>query len=134
MHPSTCDAHFVSGVRQNLILSKFSKPLVLQPSAPSSSFPSQAFGTVGFEPNHAATSPCTFGEMDHSSHLYAQFGCFAPAASMVVSAQPVAPSTGTVVATLALLASSVFAWNGHEPEATTPSFWKSCTCTFASCQ
>ena len=67
--PSTCDAHLASGVRQNLILSKFSMPLVLQPSAPNNSLPSQAFGTTGFEPNHAATSPCTFGEIDHSSHL-----------------------------------------------------------------
>ena len=52
-----------SGVRQNLILSKFSMPLVLQPSAPSSSLFSQAAGTAGTEPNHAATSPCTFGVM-----------------------------------------------------------------------
>src|SRR6476661_10182278 len=107
-------------------------PLVLQPSAPSSSLPSQAFGTVGFEPKYAATSPCTFGDSDHSSHLYAQFGCFAPAASMVVSAQPVAPSTGTVDAIFCLFASAVFTWNGQEPEATTPSFWKSCTCWVAS--
>jgi hypothetical protein len=39
---------------------------------------------------------------------------------MVVSAQPVAPSAGTVVATFALFASSVFAWNGQDPEATMP--------------
>src|SRR5688572_22011121 len=109
-------------------------PFALQPSAPNNSLPSQAFGTTGFEPNQAATSPCTFGEMDHSSQRYAQLGCLAPVAIMVVSAQPVAPSAGTVVATFALLASSVLAWNGHEPDATTPSFWKSCTCTFASCQ
>src|SRR5262245_59540766 len=100
-------------------------PLVLHPSAPNKSLPSQAFGTTGFEPNHAATSPCTFGEIDHSSHLYAQFGWRAPVASMVVSAQPVAPSAGTVVATFALLASSVLAWNGHEPDATMPSDRKS---------
>ncbi len=53
---------------------------------------------------------------------------------MVVSAHPVAPSAGTVVATFALFASSVFAWKGQEPEATMPSFWKSWTCTLASCQ
>ena len=34
---SSCVAHLASGVRQNLILSKLSMPLVLQPSAPSSS-------------------------------------------------------------------------------------------------
>ena len=26
------------------------------------------------------------------------------------------------------------AWNGQEPDATTPAFMKSCICTFASCQ
>src|SRR6187401_1459205 len=100
-------------------------PFVLQPSAPNNSLPSQAFGTVGTEPNHAATSPCTFGEIDHSSHLYAQFGWRAPTAIIVVSAQPVAPSAGTVVAISALFASSVFAWYGHEPDAAMPSLRKS---------
>src|SRR5678816_2526285 len=134
MHASFCDAHFASGVRQNLILSKLSMPLVLQPSAPSSSLPVHAAGTTGTEPNHAATSPCTFGLIDHSSHLYAQFGCLAVACIIVVSAQPVAPSTGTVLAIGCLFATSVLTWNGHEPDATTPSLVRSCTCTFASCQ
>ena len=111
-----------SGVRQNQILSKFSKPLVLQPSAPSRSLPVQAAGTAGTEPNHEARSPCTFAFSDHSIHLYAQFGCLASVASIVVSAQPVAPSSGTVLAIGCLLATSVLTWNGHEPEATTPSF------------
>src|SRR6187455_961912 len=96
-------------------------PLTLQPSAPNNSLPSQALGTTGFEPNQAATSPCTLGEIDHSIHAYAQLGCLAP-------------SAGMVVATGCLFAVSVFAWNGQEPEATMPSVVKSWTCTLASCQ
>src|SRR4029453_9911603 len=96
MHASFCDAHFPSGVRQNLILSKLSMPLVLQPSARSSSLPLPPAGTTGTEPNHAATSPCTFGLIDHSSHLYAQFGCLALAGSIVGSPHPGAPPAGRV--------------------------------------
>src|SRR4030095_5186266 len=131
---SFCVAHFASGVRQNLILSKLSMPLVLQPSAPSSSFLSHAAGTTGTEPNHAATSPCTFALIDHSSHLYAQFGCLALACIIVVSAQPVAPSAGTVLAIGCLFAISVLTWNGHVLEATTPSLVMSSTCVVVSCQ
>src|SRR4029450_3872973 len=118
MHASFCVAHLASGVRQNLILSKLSMPLVLQPSAPSSSLPLHAAGTTGTEPNHAATSPCTFGLIAHSSHLEAPFGCLPRAASIVVSAHPVAPSPGPVLAIGCLFATSVLTWNGHEPEAT----------------
>ena len=46
-----------TGVRQKWILSKFSKPLIAQPSSVSSSLPVQAAGTDGTEPNHAARSP-----------------------------------------------------------------------------
>jgi len=58
----------------------------------------------------------------------------AVACSIVVSAHPVAPSAGTVLAIGCLLATSVLTWNGHEPDATTPSLVMSCTWTFASCQ
>jgi hypothetical protein len=53
---------------------------------------------------------------------------------MLVSAQPVTPSLGTVVAMGCLSAIRVLAWNGQEPEATTPSFLKSSIWTKASCQ
>jgi hypothetical protein len=43
----------------------------------------------------------------------------------VVSAQPVAPSAGIVLATGCWFATSVLTWNGHEPEATMPSLVKS---------
>src|SRR6187551_1773463 len=112
---SPCEAHFDSGVRQKWIFSKFSMPLVLQPSAPSSAWFSHAPGTAGTEPNHAATSPCTFGVSCQSSHLYAQFGCFALACIIVVSAHPVAPSAGTVLAIGCGFSPevSVFTWNGQ---------------------
>ncbi|MNC70232.1 hypothetical protein D3C75_1210200 [compost metagenome] len=54
--------------------------------------------------------------------------------TMLVSAQPVTPSLGTVVAMGCLSAIRVLAWNGQEPEATTPSFLKSSIWTKASCQ
>ena len=53
---------------------------------------------------------------------------------MVVSAQPVAPSSGTVEATGCLSAASRLTWNGQEPDATTPSFLKSSIWIIASCQ
>src|SRR5262245_54528924 len=114
--------------------SKLSNPLVLQPSGPRSALPSHAAGTAGTEPNQEARSPCTLALSDHSIHRYAQFGCFASVASIVVSAHPVAPSSGTVLAIGCLLATSVLTWNGQVLEATTPSFVKSCTWTFASSQ
>ena len=53
---------------------------------------------------------------------------------MVVSAQPVAPSSGMVEAMGFLSVASRLTWNGQDEEATTPSFLKSSTCTMASCQ
>ncbi len=51
---------------------------------------------------------------------------------MVVSAQPVAPSFGTVEPTLILPpARSALTWYGQEVEATTPSEVKSSTCAAA---
>lgn len=47
-------------------------------------------------------------------------GFFASLCTMLVSAQPVTPSLGTVVAIGCLSAIRVLAWNGQEPEATTP--------------
>ena len=46
--------------------------------------------------------------------MYAQFGCFACAESIHVSAQPVAPSFGIRSFTGALSAISVFVWYGHD--------------------
>ena len=51
---------------------------------------------AAFCPNQAARSPCTLALSDHSIHRYAQFGCLASVASMVVSAHPVLPSAGMV--------------------------------------
>src|SRR5260221_1721939 len=75
------------GVRQNLILSKLSIPLVAQPSLPSRSLALQASGTTGTDPNHAATSPCTFGSSECCIHKYSHCGCFAAVPSIVESAQ-----------------------------------------------
>ncbi|MNP41823.1 hypothetical protein D3C76_1355470 [compost metagenome] len=53
---------------------------------------------------------------------------------MVVSAQPVEPSTGMVEAIGCFSASSALTWYGQELEAATPSFLKSLICTVVSCQ
>src|SRR5262245_53162190 len=55
-------------------------------------------------------------------HMYAQFGCFACADSIHVSAQPVAPSLGIRSATGTLAAMSVFVWYGHEAPITASPF------------
>ena len=58
----------------------------------------------------------------------------ASACIMVVSAQPVAPSSGMVEAIGFFSDSRRLTWNGQDDEATTPSFLKSSICTMASCQ
>src|SRR6266699_1412142 len=60
-----------------------------------------------------ACCACTFGVETHFSHMYAQFGCFALAESIHVSAQPVAPSFGIRSFTGTFAAMSVFVWYGH---------------------
>src|SRR6266498_788732 len=122
-HPPLPSLHSAVGVRQNQILSKLSKPFAAQPVSVSNSLPLHAAGTAGTEPNQEARSPCSLGFNDHSSHLYAQLGCGASTCIIVVSAQPVAPSTGIVDATGT--PSMKLTWKGQEPEATTPSFLKS---------
>src|SRR5262245_1772170 len=109
-------------------------PLVLQPSSVRSLLPLQAAGTAGTEPNHAARSPCSFGLTECSIHMYAQLGCGAFTCNIVVSAQPVAPSTGTVLATGCFSDCSRLTWKPHDDDATTPSFLKSSTWIMASCQ
>src|SRR5439155_9928317 len=64
-------------------------------------------------------SACTFGVEIHFSHMYAQFGCFACAESIHVSAQPVAPSLGIRSLTGTLAATSVFVWYGQDAPITT---------------
>src|SRR5919201_3620840 len=73
-----------------------------------------AFVFAGVSPNEIACSACTFGVEIHFSHMYAQFGCFACAESIHVSAQPVAPSFGIRSLTGTFAAWSVFVWYGHE--------------------
>ena len=53
---------------------------------------------------------------------------------MVVSAHPVAPSLGTVLAIGCFSDWSMLTWNGQDEEATKPSFLKSSIWTKASCQ
>src|SRR5690606_37547950 len=88
----------LTGVRQNQMRANSFSPLRAQPSSVSSLFPLQAARFTGTEPNQAARSPCSLALMECSIHIYAQFGCLASTCIMVVSAQPVAPSTGTVLA------------------------------------
>src|SRR3990172_11256984 len=109
-------SHLAVGVRQNQIFSKLSKPLVAQPSSVNNALPLRAAGPEGTEPNQDARSPCSFGFSECSSHLYAQFGCSASACIIVVSAQPVAPSSGIVEATGFLSADSRLTWNGQDED------------------
>src|SRR6266550_4128356 len=69
-----------------------------------------------------ACCACTFGVETHFSHWYAQFGCFACADSIHVSAHPVAPSFGIRSATGAFAALSVFVWYGHDAPITASPF------------
>src|SRR5919109_3626826 len=61
-----------------------------------------------------ACCACTFGVDTHLIHITAQFGCFALAEIIHVSAQPVAPSFGTRSFTGAFAPCSVFVWYGHD--------------------
>src|SRR5215472_7746162 len=60
-----------------------------------------------------ACSACTFGVLMYCIHMYAQFGWGAFAASIHVSAQPVAPSLGTTDPIVKCEAFSELTWYGH---------------------
>ncbi len=81
-----------------------------------------------------ACSACTFGVETHAIHLYAQFGCFACADSIHVSAQPVAPSFGIRSFTGTFAAISVFVWYGHEAPITASPFLNRSISSEASAQ
>ena len=57
----------------------------------------------GASPKYSATCALTVGEVIQFIHWYMQFGCWAFAEIIQVSDQPVAPSLGTVVATVTFL-------------------------------
>ena len=104
-----------TGVRQKAILSKFAAPLVSQPLSPSSALPWQAAGTAGTEPNQAARSPCGLGRDRVLHPLVGAVRMGAFAWSMVVSAQPVAPSDGmTLAASAPSCPCSRLTWYGQE--------------------
>src|SRR5690348_3866875 len=63
-----------------------------------------------------------------------QFGCFACADSIHVSAQPVAPSFGIKSLTGALSATSVFVWYGHDAPTTASPLLKRSISSDASAQ
>src|SRR5712691_3398024 len=67
-------------------------------------------------------------------HRYAQFGCGALAASIQVSAQPVAPSLGTVDPMENLSAFSALSWYGQPAPTVTLPFLKSKISSEASAQ
>src|SRR6476660_3184334 len=66
--------------------------------------------------------------------MYAQFGCFAFAESIHVSAQPVAPSFGIRSLTGTFAATSVFVWYGHDAPMTASPFLKRSISSDASAQ
>src|SRR5262249_40208539 len=66
--------------------------------------------------------------------MYAQFGCFAFADSIHVSAQPVAPSFGIMSFTGTFAAMSVFVWYGHEAPMTASPFLNRSISSDASAQ
>src|SRR4051812_20171493 len=74
----------------------------------------QALVLAGVSPKEIACCACTFGVETQRIHLTAQFGCFACAEIIHVSAQPVAPSRGIRSLTGALPAWSVFVWYGQD--------------------
>src|SRR5436190_23897614 len=70
----------------------------------------------------------------HFSHMNAQFGCFACAESIHVSAQPVAPSFGIRSITGTLSATRVFVWYGHDAPITASPFLNRSISSDASAQ
>src|SRR6516164_6352800 len=72
-----------------------------------------------------ACMACTFGVLMYCIHLYAQFMCGALAASIQVSAQPVAPSAGTVDPIVKWSAFSALTWYGQPAPTVALPFLKS---------
>src|SRR3954447_12506118 len=114
--------HAATGVFQNLIELKYDAdaPQWYCSAEPFASLfmIGHARGFAGVSPKKIACCACTFGVETHFSHMYAQFGCFACADNIHVSAQPVAPSLGIVSLTGALSPISVFVWYGHDAPTT----------------
>src|SRR6266550_120347 len=81
-----------------------------------------AFVLAGVSPKKIACCACTFGVETYFIQRYAQFGCFAFADSIHVSAQPVAPSFGIRSFTGTLSATRVFVWYGHDAPITASPF------------
>src|SRR5437764_2805959 len=73
----------------------------------------QASRLAGVSPYDTACSAWTFGAEMYRSHMYAQFGCLAWAASIHVSTHPVAPSRGIRSLTGAWSAFKVLSWRGQ---------------------
>src|SRR5581483_8798376 len=94
----------------------------------------QASLLTGVSPQVTACSACTLGCEMYWYHLYAQFGCFAFAESIHVSAQPVAPSFGIRSLTGTFAAASVFVWYGHDAPTTASPFLKRSISSDASAQ
>src|SRR5579864_1894209 len=82
----------------------------------------QAFGFTGVSPNTSACFASTCGCVTYFIHMYAQFGCGALAASIHVSAQPVAPSLGIVAPIGNFAARSWLTWYGQPAPTTTSPF------------
>ncbi len=61
-------AHLAVGVRQNQMLLEVIVTVGGAAFSVSSALPLQAAGTDGTEPNQEARSPCSFGEIECSSH------------------------------------------------------------------
>src|SRR5437764_12934444 len=130
--------HAATGVFQNLIELKYAAGALAWYCA-HEPFESlfihvHAFVFAGVSPNEIACSACTFGVEIHFSHRYAQFGCFACADSIHVSAQPVAPSFGIRSLTGTFAALSVFVWYGHEAPITASPLLKRSISSEASAQ
>src|SRR5919204_1424269 len=130
--------HAATGVFQNLIEAKYFAGAFAWYCAhepfESLSIHAHAFVFAGVSPNEIACSACTFGVEIHCSHRYAQFGCFALADSIQVSAQPVAPSLGIRSATGTFAATSVFVWYGHDAPITASPFLNRSISSEASAQ
>src|SRR6266849_7502672 len=130
--------HAAIGVFQNLIELKYDAeaPQWYCAADPfdSESITAQAFVFAGVSPKKIACCACTLGVETHFIHMYAQFGCFACAESIHVSAHPVAPSFGIRSLTGAFAAMSVFVWYGHEAPITASPFLKRSISSDASAQ
>src|ERR1700680_4634951 len=94
----------------------------------------QAFVFAGVSPKEIACSAWTLGVETQFTHLYAQFGCFAWAASIQVSAQPGAPSAGINSLTATLSACRLLVCSGQAAPIATSPFLNSSTSSAAAVQ